>query len=116
MLKKHLISYTYAIRGISNAFRSEPNMIIHSVAALAVLIVNYVLRISRTDWVITLILIGVVLMSEVFNTAVERLANRITTERDPLIGQAKDLAAGAVLIMAIFAVICAGIIYWPYVF
>ena len=114
MLKKHLVSYKYAMRGIWLAFRYEGNMIIHLVATIFVLIVNYLLEISRTDWLITLILIGVVLMSEIFNTAFEKLADRITQDHDPMIGQAKDLAAGAVLIIGIAAVACAVIIYWPY--
>ena len=114
MLKKHLVSYKYAIRGIWLAFRYEPNMIFHVIATIAVLILNALLEVSRIDWLITLALIGVVLMSEIFNTAIEKLANRITPEQDSMIGQAKDLAAGAVLIMGIASAICAVIIYWPY--
>lgn len=116
MIKKHLASYKYALSGIWFAFRYEPNMAIHLIAAVAVLIVNYVLTISRADWLITLILIGVVWMAEIFNTAIEKLADRVTKDRDPIIGQVKDLAAGAVLVICIVAVICAFIIYYPYLF
>jgi diacylglycerol kinase len=116
MLKKHLISYRYAMRGLWLALRYEPNMIIHLIATVAVLILNYSLKVSRTDWLISLVLIGVVLMAEIFNTALEKLADRVTLHQDQMIGQAKDLAAGAVLIIGISAVICAAIIYWPYVF
>jgi diacylglycerol kinase len=114
MIKKHLLSYKYALRGIWLAFRFEPNMAIHVVAGLAVLLVNYLLDISRTDWLITLMLIGVVWTAEIFNTAIEKLADRVTKDHDSLIGQAKDLAAGAVLIVCVTAVVCAGIIYYPY--
>ena len=114
MLKKHLVSYKYAMRGIWLAFRYEANMVFHLIGTIAVLILNSVLEVSRVDWVITLALIGVVMMSEIFNTALEKLANRITHDQDALIGQAKDLSAGAVLIMGIAAVICAIMIYWPY--
>lgn len=114
MLNKHLISYKYAMRGIWFAFRYEPNMIIHLIATIAVLVVNYLLGVSRTDWLITLILIGVVLMSEIFNTAIEKLADRITQDQDPMIGRVKDLAAGAVLMIGAVAAVCAVIIYWPY--
>jgi len=114
MLRKHLNSYKYAFRGIWIALRYERNMTIHLISAIGVLIVNYVLGISRTEWLITLVLIGIVLMSEIFNTSVERLADRVTPEHDPIIGQVKDLAAGAVLIVGIIAVVCAIIIYWPY--
>lgn len=115
MIKKHLASYKHALRGIWFAFRYEPNMIVHGIAMMAVLIANAMLKVSRTDWIITLALIGIVLMSEIFNTALETLANKVSQEQDPLIGRAKDLAAGAVLIVGIAAVLCAVIIYWPYV-
>ena len=114
VIKKHLNSYRYAIRGIRLAFQYEPNMRYHLAAAVVVIIVNYLLEVSRTDWLITLILIGLAWMAEVFNTAIEKLADRVTTDHDPLIGKAKDLAAGAVVIICFFAVVCALIIYLPY--
>jgi diacylglycerol kinase len=114
MIKKHLASYRYAFRGIWLAFRSENNMIIHLAAAVAVLLVNYLLRVTVTEWLITLILIGLAWMAEIFNTAIEKLADRVSKDHDPLIGQAKDLAAGAVLIICLIAVVCAGVIYLPY--
>ena len=113
-IKKHLRSYKYSIRGIRLAFGYEHNMIIHFAAAVAVVVVNIMLKVSQTEWLITLILIGLAWASEIFNTAIERLADRVCKQQDPLIGQAKDLASGAVLIICLFAVICAGIIYLPY--
>lgn len=115
-LKKHLASYQYSINGIWLAFRYENNMLFHLVGAFAVLVVNSLLGVTQTEWLITLILIGLAWMAEIFNTAIEKLADRVTTERDPLIGQVKDLASGAVLIICILAVICAVIIYLPYLF
>jgi diacylglycerol kinase len=116
MIRKHLASYRYAMRGIWLAFRYERNMLFHLVAAVAVLIINWLLEISRTEWLITLMLIGIVWMAEIFNTAIEKLADRVTQNHDPMVGQAKDLAAGAVLIICFAAVACALIIYCPYLF
>jgi diacylglycerol kinase len=113
-MERHLVSYKYAVRGVWLAFRSEYNMRIHLAAAVGVILVNYQLRITRTEWLITLMLIGLAWMAEVFNTALEKLADRVTQDHDPLIGQAKDLAAGAVLIICFLAVVCALIIYVPY--
>lgn len=113
-IKEHLTSYRYAIRGILLAFRYERNMIFHLAAAIAVIVVNILLKVERTEWLITLILIGLAWMAEIFNTAIEKLADRVTKEQDPLIGQVKDLASGAVLIICCFAVVCAAIIYLPY--
>lgn len=114
MIKRHLLSYKYALRGIWLAFRYEPNMRIHLLAALIVVGVNYWLHVTRAEWLITLLLIGAVWMAEIFNTAIEKLADRITKENDPLIGHAKDLSAGAVLIICISAVIVALVVYMPY--
>ncbi len=116
MIKKHLASYRYALRGMWLAFRYETNMAFHVAGALAVVVTNYLLEVTRTEWLITLMLIGVVWAAEIFNTAIERLADRVTRDQDPLIGQAKDLSAGAVLIICIAAAICALIIYCPYLF
>ncbi|HEY0741061.1 MAG TPA: diacylglycerol kinase family protein [Chryseosolibacter sp.] len=116
MIKKHIHSYKYALRGIWLAFRYEANMAFHLAGAMVVLILNYTLEISRTDWIITLMLIGVVWMAEIFNTAIEKLADRVTKEHDPLIAHAKDLAAGAVLIICIIAAVSGVIIYYPYLF
>lgn len=113
-IKEHLASYRYAIRGIWLAFRYERNMIFHVAAAIAVIVVNCMLKVTHTDWLITLMLIGLAWMAEIFNTAIEKLADRVTKEKDPLIGQVKDLASGAVLVICIFAIICAAVIYLPY--
>ncbi|HJP63082.1 MAG TPA: diacylglycerol kinase family protein [Mucilaginibacter sp.] len=113
-VKEHLASYRYAVRGILLAFRYERNMIIHLAAAIALLAVNSLLKVTRTEWLITLMLIGLAWMAEIINTAIEKLADRVTKEQDPLIGQVKDLASGAVLIVCCFAVVCAAIIYLPY--
>jgi diacylglycerol kinase len=114
-IRKHIASYGYAFRGIYRAFRYEANMLFHLAGAFGVVVLNYMLNITRTEWLFTLILIGLVWMAEVFNTAIEKLADRVTEEHDSLIGHAKDLAAGAVLIICGFAVLCALIIYFPYV-
>ena len=113
-INKHLKSYRYALRGIYIAFRDENNMTFHLVAAIIVVLLNIGLNISKTEWLITLLLIGLAWMAEVFNTAIETLADRVTKEQDPLIAKAKDLASGAVIIICGFAVICALIIYLPY--
>jgi diacylglycerol kinase len=91
-------------------------MRVHSFAAILVLVANIMLNVSRTDWVLTIIIISITFSAEVLNTAIEKLADRVSLEQDPLIGKAKDLAAGAVLIISVGAAICGAIIYLPYLF
>ena len=63
----------------------------------------------------TILNFAAVLSSELFNTAVERICDRITKDRDPLIGNAKDLAAGSVLIISAITLIIGVIIFTPYI-
>jgi diacylglycerol kinase len=79
---------------------------------LAVLLANRC-KVNPSEWLITLI--SSAWLAELFNTEIEKLADRVTRGHDTLIGQVKDLASGAVLIMCFFAVICAVIIYLPYI-
>ena len=65
------------------------------------------------EWIALLICIGAVLAAEAFNTALEALADRISTEYSPLIRDAKDLSAGAVLILAIMSATVGLIIFLP---
>jgi len=114
-IKKHLASYRYSLNGIWLAFRHEPNMIFHFAAAVIVISINSLFNVTKTEWLITLMLVGLAWTAEIFNTAIEKLADRISMEQDPLIGEVKDLASGAVLVICAFAVICAAIIYFPYI-
>ena len=114
-IKKHLSSYQYSLKGIYLAFKFENNMMFHFIAAIVVIILNVILKINKVEWLITLILIGLAWMAEIFNSAIEKLADRVTKEQDLLIANAKDLASGAVLMICFFAVICAIIIYLPYI-
>lgn len=115
-INSYCMSYVFAIRGVRVALTQERQMLLHLVAATLVIVLNIILKISKTDWIITIILIGLVLMAEIFNTAIEKMADRITKEQDPFIRDIKDLSAGAVLTIGIVAAITAIIIYYPYIF
>lgn len=97
-LSKRIRSFGYAFSGIGRLF-SQPNACIHAAVTVLVIAAGVWLRISATEWCLVSICIGGVLMAEAFNTAVEALADKVSPGYDPLIGRAKDLAAGAVLIL-----------------
>src|SRR5690606_524772 len=99
-------SLSYAVAGIVTAFRNEQNFRIHVVAAVAVLTLAFLLDISTDEWLWVSLAIVLVMGAEMMNTAVELLADRVSSEQDPLIGHAKDCAAGAVLLTSRFAVVC----------
>ena len=71
---------------------------------------------SKVEWLILVLTIFLVFSMEAMNSALEKLADRVSPEYSPLIRDAKDLAAGAVLLVAIGAVIVGLIIFIPYLF
>jgi diacylglycerol kinase len=96
-------SFVYAGRGIGILIRSQHNAWIHALATMVVCGLGLFLRLSALEWCAILIAILIVWVSEALNTAIELLADVVSPKLHPLIGQAKDVAAGAVLIAAMCA-------------
>lgn len=110
-IKKLLLSFKYAGAGIVNTVLGERNMRIHTIFMIymySILALSDWFTLSRTDWALIFIANAIVTMGELVNTAVEKTVDLVTEEKHPLAKAAKDAAAGAVLICAIFAV-CVGI-------
>jgi len=95
--------------------RYQHNAWIHAAATVAVLIAGLFFRISSADWCWIIVAIAVVWTAEALNTAFEFLADAASPEFHPLVRDAKDVAAGAVLLTAVAAVIIGSIVFWPYV-
>ncbi|WP_285876624.1 diacylglycerol kinase family protein [Fictibacillus phosphorivorans] len=102
---KLLKSFQYAYAGIIQTYRSEQNFKIHLFISVTVIIIAVILNFSALRMTVLLIVIGIVLALELMNTAVEKTVDLITLKRHPLAKEAKDAAAGAVLVFSIFAVI-----------
>lgn len=99
--------------GLLHAAKTETNMRIHLAVGVVVVSAGILFQIDRYEWLAIAICIGSVLAAECFNTAVERLADRVQSEMDPLIGQAKDCAAGAVLCVSITSSIVGVVVFVP---
>ncbi|WP_419881426.1 diacylglycerol kinase family protein [Peribacillus sp. B-H-3] len=106
-------SFLFAFEGIWAALKSERNMRIHFAAAAAVLCLGWYVALSKLEWMLILICIFGVISLELVNSAIERVVDLATSETHPLAKQAKDFAAGAVLVFAIFSVIIGLIIFLP---
>lgn len=107
-------SVRHAVTGIIRMIRCQHNAWIHAAATLVVLAAALVLRISAGDWCWIILAISIVWTAEALNTAFEFLADAASPEFHPLVRDAKDVAAGAVLLTAIAAVVIGGIVFWPY--
>lgn len=114
---KHTLikSFYYAIKGVLYVFFTQRNMKIHIIAALLVCLLGFFLEISRLEWVIIIICIFLVLITEIINTAIEKTVDLVTREYHYLAKIAKNMAAAAVLLAAINAIIIAFIIFGPYI-
>lgn len=106
-------SIAIGFKGIIYFFKSEHNAIVHLAISIAIVILGLCLSITRTEWVMITFAIGFVFCSEIFNTAIEKLADEITRDYSESIKWIKDLSAAAVLISAITAVIIGLIIFIP---
>lgn len=112
-LRKRLRSFGYAFHRIFLLVTQEANAWIHCFAAVCVIVAGFFFDISVTEWIAVIFAIGMVLAAEAVNSAVEALADRVTQEYDEAIKRTKDLASGAVLILAIAAAIIGCIIFIP---
>lgn len=102
-LRGRLESFGFALRGVAFVLRSQHNAWIHLGASVAVIGTALYLDLSRADWSWLILAITGVWCAEIFNTAVEQVANAVDSKPNPSIGRAKDAAAGAVLIAAMGA-------------
>jgi len=103
--KKFWHSFRYAAQGIASAFKSELNMKVHSALAVVILTAAALFRIPASGWILLLLAITLVLTTELLNTAIEAVVDLVSPGVHPLAKRAKDIAAGAVLLTAVFAVI-----------
>jgi len=113
-IRKRIESFGYAFRGIALVLRSQHNAWIHAMASIGVGVAGWGLGVTAGEWCWLVLAMMAVWCCEALNTAIERLADAAVPERHPLVAQAKDAAAGAVLIAAIGAVTIACLVLGPH--
>ena len=111
--KKLINSFKYAIAGIITSFRKERNIKIHFLIMILVIIAGVWLKISQIEWFMCIMWFAVVIAGELFNTAIEITVNIAMPYRNPKAKAAKDISAGAVLVLAIGAAVTGLIIFIP---
>jgi diacylglycerol kinase len=94
-----------AFRGLRRAFRTQSSFFVHVWTALAVVVAAAVLRVSLIEWSLLAAAIGIVLVAEIFNTAIESLARAIDVGRHPRIRDGLDIASAGVLVSAAMAAV-----------
>ncbi len=112
-LKKEIRSFKHAFVGIFSAVKAELHLRLHVLAAFLVVIAGIKFHVSAIEWCVLLLCIGIVISAELFNTAIEKWLDFVYPQKHKTVGFVKDVAAGAVLVLAIVAAIIAGIIFIP---
>ena len=106
-------SFTYAFNGIKTAIKTEQNFVVDLVLGVIAIILGFLLKIDKIEFIIIILTIGIAIMAELVNTAIEYTVDMAMPEIHPLAKAAKDLSSGAVLIMDFVILIIGIIIYLP---
>ena len=112
--KQSLVSsFYFAFIGVITALKAERNLKIHFVMTVLVIFFGIIFELTKTEWLLISFAVAGMIALELMNTAIERVVDLVTTEQHPLAKQAKDIAAGAVLIYAVLTVIIGLSIFLP---
>ena len=112
-IKRRLISVAYALNGVFLIIKTQKNAWIHLFMTGFVTAAGIFFKVSLNEWLALILAMAVVWVAEGLNTAIERLGDSVSTAYNPIIGKAKDVAAGSVLIASAAAVIIGIIIFLP---
>ena len=109
-------SFTYAFRGLFKTLREEQNLQIQSLVALFVLILGWYFNIEQWQWAVLALVIGLVILMELINSAVERITDVLKPRLDNYVKEIKDIMAAVVMLASIMAIIIGLIIFFPFLF
>lgn len=115
-LRSLLRSFKNAYRGIHVLARAEYNLYIQIICAILVTILGVYFNISFIEWALQFVVIGLVIFSELINTAVEKIMDFVHSEYSDKVKDIKDLSAGAVLFTVLISLVVAFCIYFPKIF
>ena len=115
-MRNRIQSFKHALSGFGTLIRTQPNARIHLLATVLVVVAGWAIDLSKSDWLWITIAVVVVWAAEAFNTALEFLADALHPETHPLIKQAKDVAAAAVLVCALGAGVIGLMVFLPRLF
>ncbi len=113
---KYSEKFSNAFRGMYIAFKVTRHAFIHVIATLIVVVLGFYFKISSFEWIALVFAIGFVLVSEVFNTAIEIDMDLTSPEYHPYARDTKDVAAGAVLLSSFVAIVVGLIVFLPKIF
>jgi diacylglycerol kinase len=111
--KSRLASFRFATIGLWSLLKYEHNSRIHLASAIIVVILGIILKLNSFEWSLIIILIGLVFITELLNSALESLADHTNPDWNELIKKSKDYSAASVLVSAIISAVIGAIIFIP---
>lgn len=114
-VKRLFKSFKYAASGLYKIFKEEQNLQIQFGAGFFVLILAWFFNVSKFELLLLIFSIGLVLLMETINSAVERIADVLRPRINEYIKEVKDITAAAVMLASLISVIVGTIIFWPYI-
>lgn len=109
-------SFKFAIQGIRDAIKSEPNLSVHLLFGLVAIILGYFMKLTNPEMAILLLTIFVVIILEMVNTAIEKIVDLHSLKKSELARQIKDISAGVVFLASILAIIVGSFLFLPKLF
>ncbi len=103
--RRPMDSFRYAMEGIVYTFRTQKHMRFHFFTVVLVLLIGLIFKLNKSEMVILLFTVSLVLVAEMINTAIESVVDLVTETYHPLAKSAKDIAAGAVLVTTVNAIV-----------
>jgi len=111
--KKRVVGFRYAWAGLKTVVKKESNFQLHLVAMTIVVAAGFFFHLSLIEWAVILLTIGLVLITEMINSVIERVMDFIQPGYDERIKEIKDIAAGVVLVTALISVVVGILIFGP---
>ena len=113
-LKRLMHSVKYSVEGLMYAYKNEQSMLLHFMACVAVLLCGLIFSITGTEWLILILALTVIMVVELFNTAIEAVVDMVTLELNPLAKIAKDCGSAAAFVVSIITFVISISIFLPY--
>lgn len=113
-IKRLIKSFYYACRGLFKTFREEQNLKTQTAVGAIIIIAAFILKVSPSEWCALVIVIGLVIITEMVNSAIERVTDVLKPRISDYVKEIKDIMAAAVMLSSLVAVIVGLIIFWPY--
>lgn len=114
-IKRLFKSFRYAINGLIRIFKEEQNLKIQAFLGLIALLLAWFFRIEKIELLLIVISIGLVLLMETINSAVERVTDVLRPRINDYVKEIKDITAAAVMLASFISLIIGIIIFWPYI-